>query len=251
MTLVRNTLFTVSIAALSLGLAACDKKDGDPLATQTTATALAKVAPPAGKEWADVISTTPEGGYRMGNPDAPIKLIEYGSLTCPHCAEFSEKGFPKLRDEYVASGRVSIEFRNFVRDKFDTALVMLTHCGEPESFFALTEQVFANQKELFDKLQPLAQDPAMASVPADKLFPVLGERGGLIDFFAARGIAKDKAAQCLANTGTAQQLADQVQKSVDQYNIEGTPTFIMNGTKIDNVASWEGLEPILQNAGAR
>ncbi|MEO0032363.1 MAG: hypothetical protein RIS94_2121 [Pseudomonadota bacterium] len=247
----RTPIVIASLAALSLGLAACGKKDaGGPSATATVAP-IANIAPPAGKEWADVISTTPEDGYRMGNPDAPIKLIEYGSLTCPHCAAFSEEGFPKLRDQYVASGRVSVEFRNFVRDKFDTALAMLTHCGAPESFFALTDQVFANQKDIFAKLEPLAKDPALQTMPADKLFGALGTQGGLIDFFAARGIAKDKAMACLANTQTAAKLADDVQKATDQFDISGTPTFIVNGRKVDDVATWDGLEPVLKNAGAR
>jgi protein-disulfide isomerase len=133
---------------LTLGLAACGKKDdaGGPAAQ--SAQALPTVAAPAGKAWSDVVSKTTEGGYVMGNPDAPIKLIEFGSLTCPHCAEFEEKGFPKLRDTYVNSGRVSLEFRNFVRDPFDTTMAMLTHCGTPDSFFALTQQVYANQKDI-------------------------------------------------------------------------------------------------------
>jgi len=250
MKLVRTTIAAVSLATLSIGLVACKKDAAAPGATQTAA-ALPKVAPPAGKQWADVVVATPEGGYRMGNPDAPLKLIEYGSLTCPHCAAFSTEGFPKLRDQYVSTGRVSIEFRNFVRDKFDTALAMLTRCGEPESFFALTDQVFANQKDIFAKLDPVAQDPALQSMPTDKLFTTLGTRAGLIDFFAARGIAKDKAMACLANSATAEKLALDVQKATDQFEITGTPTFILNGKKLDDVAAWQGLEPALQNAGAR
>jgi protein-disulfide isomerase len=249
MKLVRTSLTALGIVALSLGLSACGKKDaGSPGATQ--AAPMANIAPPAGKQWSDVIATTPEGGFVMGNPDAPIKLIEYGSLTCPHCAEFTEKGFPKLRDNYIATGRVSFEFRNFVRDKFDTSMAMLTHCGSPESFFALTDQVFANQKSLFDGLNEVAKDQSMQALPDDKIFTAIGTRGGLVDFFAARGIAKDQALACLANTKTASTMADNVQKATEKYDITGTPTFILNGNKLD-LASWDALEPFLQAAGAR
>lgn len=235
--------------ALSAGLAGCGKKDD--AAAVADAAPLANVPAPAGtSSWADVITPTPEGGYLMGNPKAPLKLIEYGSLTCPHCAEFAEKGFPPLREQFVSTGRVSIEFRNFVRDKYDTTMAMLTRCSSPDAFFALTEQVYANQKDIFAGLEGLAKDPSIPTLSEDKLFPVIGTKGGLVDFFAARGVAKDQALQCLANTKTATALAEGVQKATDQYQITGTPTFILNGRNLE-VATWEQLEPILKRAGAR
>ena len=234
---------------LALGLSACGKKD-DAAGAGPVGAPLNAVAPPAGKAWADVVSVTPEGGYVMGNPNAPIKVVEFGSLTCPHCAEFEEKGFPHVRDEYVAKGTVSFEFRNFVRDPYDTTMAMLTHCGTPESFFALTEQVYSNQKAIFDQLQPIGAQLQAANLPQDKIFSAIGERGGLIDFFAARGIAKDQAAQCLANSATATKLADATSKATDAYNVTGTPTFLVNGKNVE-VATWDALEPILKQAGAR
>jgi len=233
---------------LALGLAACGKKDN--AAPVTTGTALNKVAPPPGQAWTDVVSVTPDGGYLMGNPNAPIKLIEFASLTCPHCAEFAEKGLPHLRDEYVAHGTVSLEFRNFVRDPYDTTMAMLVRCGAPESFFALTEQVFTNQKALFEQLQPVGPQLQAANLPPSDMFKAIGERGGLTDFFAARGIAKDQAAQCLGKVDTATKLADGTSKAGETFNVTGTPTFIVNGRNVE-VATWESLEPILKQAGAR
>ncbi len=233
---------------LALGLAGCSKTDsvGAPVAD----TALAKIAPPAGKAWADVISITPDGGYVMGNPNAPIKVIEFASLTCSHCAEFSEKGLPSLRDNYVANGTVSLEFRNFVRDPYDTTLAMLVRCGAPESFFGLTEQVFINQKAIFDQLQPVGAQLQAANLQPADVFKAIGERGGLTDFFAARGIAKDQAMQCLAKADTATKLADHAAKAGETFNITGTPGFVVNGRNVE-VATWDALEPILKQAGAR
>ncbi len=233
---------------LALGLAACGKKDE--AGAGPVGAPLNAVPPPAGKAWTDVIAVTPEGGYVMGNPNAPIKVIEFASLTCPHCAEFEEKGFPHLRDDYVAKGTVSLEFRNFVRDPYDTTMAMLVRCGSPESFFALTEQVYAKQKEIFDQLKPVGPELQAANLPQAQIFKAIGERGGLTDFFAARGIAKDQAAQCLAKTETATKLADDTSKAGDTYNVTGTPTFIVNGRNAE-VATWEALEPILKQAGAR
>lgn len=235
---------------LALGLAACGKKDGESAGSGPAAAAVKAVPPPAGKAWTDVITVTPEGGYRMGNPDAPIKVIEFASLTCPHCAEFEEKGFPRLRDDYVAKGTVSLEFRNFVRDPYDTTMAMLVRCGSPDSFFALTEQVFANQAAIFEQLKPVGPELQAANLPPAQIFKAIGERGGLNDFFAARGIAKDQAAQCLAKAETASKLADDTAKAGETYNLTGTPSFIVNGRNAE-VASWDALEPILQQAGAR
>ena len=75
-----------TLAALALGLSACDKaSDSATGAPSANSTPIAKIAPPAGKSWADTVTVTPEGGYLMGNPDAPIKLIEFGALSCSHC----------------------------------------------------------------------------------------------------------------------------------------------------------------------
>lgn len=244
----RRLLLAAIAAPLALGLAGCDKKED--AAGAVAGAPVAKLAPPAGKAWADVVSVTPEGGYLMGNPNAPIKVVEFASLTCSHCAEFAEKGLPGLRDTYIANGTVSLEFRNFVRDPYDTTLAMLTRCGAPESFFALTEQVFANQKPIFDQLGPIGKDLQAANLPPEQVFKAIGERGGLTDFFAARGIAKDQAIQCLAKSETASKLAASTQKDSDTFKITGTPTFLVNGRNVE-VSTWELLEPILQQAGAR
>ncbi|MGN6497377.1 MAG: thioredoxin domain-containing protein, partial [Tsuneonella sp.] len=75
------------VAAAGLALAGCGKKADDANTPPASDKALASVAAPAGQQWSDVVATTEAGGYRMGNPDAPLKLIDYGSLSCPHCAK--------------------------------------------------------------------------------------------------------------------------------------------------------------------
>ncbi|MBS0476965.1 MAG: thioredoxin domain-containing protein [Proteobacteria bacterium] len=246
----RRLAFAVALAPLALGLSACKKDAGN--ATAPAAAPIAKVAPPTGKAWADVVSITPEGGYRMGNPDAPIKLVEYGSLTCPHCADFAAKSAADLRDTFIASGRVSFEFRNFIRDAIDLTATQLTHCGKPEQFFTLTDQIFANQKSFFDKAQGAgkqAQDAAFNQEPA-KRGPAIGTLTGLTDFAVARGLTKDQANACLSDLPKAEAMAAQVTKQADQFDIQGTPTFLVNGSKVDP-NTWEELKPLLEKAGAR
>ena len=85
-------ILLASIGALAL--AGCGKGTTDQSKEQAV---VAKVAAPAGKQWSTTVTKTAEGGYRMGNPDAPIKLVEYGSRSCPHCKRFAEESGP-LRD---------------------------------------------------------------------------------------------------------------------------------------------------------
>ena len=246
----RPAVLSALALPLALGLTACNKESAD--SGGLSGEPIAKIAPPAGKAWADMVSKTAEGGYRMGNPDAPIKLVEYASYTCSHCAEVSEQGGAALRDEFVASGRVRLELRNFVRDPFDLATALGARCGAPESFFALSEQAFANQKAMFEKVQAAdkAAMDAVGSLPLDKRLVRVGELAGLTEFFAARGVAKDQANACLANVAEAEALSKRTQEQGEQYKIEGTPTFMVNGSTIGSMG-WEELRSRLQSLGAR
>jgi protein-disulfide isomerase len=235
---------------LALGLAACGSKNASAPATGEAAP-IAKIAPPAGKAWSDVIAKTPEGGYLMGNPDAPIKLIEFGALSCSHCAEFAEKSFTKLRDDYIASGRVSYEVRLFMLNLLDVPASMLATCGPPETVIPLSEQFWAWQPNMFKNLE--ANKAAMDQItklPDATRFAAIAQAGGMTDFFASRGIAKDQAAACLADTAKATMFATQTTAATDKYNVQGTPTFFLNGSKAA-AGNWEELNAELQRMGAR
>lgn len=252
MKLVRARLALLALP-LALGVASCGKKDAAAPAGEIAESApVANVAAPAGKAWADVFATTPEGGYRMGNPDAPIKVIEYGALSCSHCAEFAKVGFPKLRDEYVNSGRVNYELRLFMLNALDVPAALLATCGSPEAVLPLTEQFWAWQPDMFANLQK-AGDAALqaaGNAPPAQRFAKIADLGGMTAFFNARGIAADQAGKCLSDTAKASALAAQTDKASADYNITGTPSFIINGSTA-GVATWEALEPLLKKAGAR
>jgi len=246
----RRIALSALILPLAMGISACKKESADN--GGLSGEPIAKVAPPAGKTWADTIVKTEDGGYRMGNPDAPIKLVEYASYTCSHCAEVAEQGGAALRDEFVASGRVSFELRNFVRDPFDLATALLARCGAPESFFALSEQAFANQKAMFAAVEKAdkARMQALGTLPPAQRLVAVGEIAGLTDFFAARGIAKYQANACLANAAEAEAVSKRTEEHGTKYNIAGTPTFMVNGSSIGSMG-WAELRSKLQSMGAR
>jgi protein-disulfide isomerase len=236
---------------LALGLAACGSSgDGD--AGPPKGDPIAAIPAPAGTSWMDTVEVTPEDGYRYGNPDAPIKLIEYQSHTCPHCAAFAEEGGPALRDKYVASGVVSWEIREQLHNPIDLLVATLARCGAKESFLPLSEQYWTNLVPEINKAQ--ANQAALAQaqdLPPNQRFQKMAEAAGLLDFFSSRGIAREQALQCLADGDKVQAIADRSDKQSQELNVTGTPTFFINGRKIEDVANWAGLEPALQAAGAR
>jgi len=238
-------------AALPLALSACHKADSDAATTVSTAgEPVAAVAPPAGKAWPDVVSATAAGGMLMGNPNAPIKLVEYGSLSCPHCAHFAETGMKPLVEKYITTGKVSYEYRSFAIHSIDVPLTVLVRCASPSAFFGLVEQLYANQPALMTRAQQgEKQAQAASALPTNKRFIAIADAMGFTDFFSARGVSVDQAHACLADASAAERVGKDAQAISDQ-GVDSTPTLMINGTKTA-ANSWPDLEPLLQKAGAR
>ncbi|RYM14076.1 MULTISPECIES: DsbA family protein [Sphingobium] len=236
----------LALIAVSLTLAACGKSEegakpsGDPVAA---------VAAPAGTSWSQTIAQTPEGYYLMGNPSAKIKLVEYGSYTCSHCKDFSAEASEEIK-KIVDTGKMSFEFRTYVRDPIDLTTALLAGCGGKDIYYPLSEQFFANQAAMFEKVQ--GNEAAFQGV--EKLPPAqrpgaIAQIAGLVEYAQQRGISADQAKQCLADTGAAERLAKGVEAANSQYQIQGTPSFLINGVLVDNVANWSSLQPKLKEAG--
>jgi protein-disulfide isomerase len=246
----------LSIAALSLALVSCGgAEDG----TAPKSEAVAKVAPPAGKAWVDVVSKTTEGGYQIGNPDAKIKLIEYAAVTCSHCAEFEQEGYEDLLGKYVAGGQVNFEIRNFLLNPYDIPITLLTRCSGEGAYLALTQQFYQNQRTAMEALQkadPKVMEAAMKQ-PENTRFLALAQAMGVIEFFKARGVSEDQAKGCLSDPKQAKELIDMTQKAADpsgNFKVTGTPSFFLNGSPLEmqNTPSvWTQVKTALQNAGAR
>ena len=239
----------VMVAGLALTTAACGNKTETTTATSTTATA-SPAANPAGTDWTKVTAATADGGFRIGNPDAKVKLLEFASLTCPHCKDFHEAAMSTIRDKYVASGNVSYEFRNFVLNGPDYAASMLARCQGAEPFFGLLGSFYADQTtwvEPFTKLTE-ADNKRISALPEDKQIAALAEVGKLDEYVRARGIPRAKFEQCLADKGHLDTLAKLRTQAVDTYKLTGTPGFIINGVTQEGVFTWEALEPKLKAA---
>ena len=238
------------VAPIALALAACG--GGDKGESALSGDPIAKVAPPAGKSWSEVIEKTPEGGYRIGNPEAPIKVIEFGALSCSHCAEFSEMSAAELREKFIDSGRVSFETRLFMLNALDIPAALLVTCGPVETVPALAEQFWAWQPAMFQKLQsaPQAEMQAIEAQQPPARFVSLARVAGMTEFVNARGISADQAAACLTDEKKVADLVAQTEKATKDFNVTGTPTFVVNGAKGETM-NWPEMKAKLETMGAR
>lgn len=238
----------IAAAALALALVGCSKSGGDN-AAQAANGPLPQIPAPNGGDWRQVVSETPQGGFRMGNPNAPVKLVEYASLSCPFCKNFDVEGVPTFRDKYVKSGEVSWEYRTYLNHPTDPAVAALAHCQGADSFFALADQLYATQEQWYGRLVALPQQQyqQLQTLPPMQRNAEIAHITGLDDFFRQRGMPSSKIQACLSDPAVLNKL----QAIVDLGNkdgLTGTPNFMINGKMQPDAVDWKTLEAILRAA---
>ena len=244
----KKTGLMIAVAALAT-LSGCNKA---PDAAQKPATA--GVAAPAGTNWVETVSETAENGMLMGNPAAPIKLLEYGALSCPHCAHFSKESREGLK-AMIATGKVSYELRTFlIHPQLDLPASILAKCNGPAPFFGVVENMFDRQQEWmgqdkFALLTPAVQ-AGWASMSPNQIAGDVATRLGLITFVSQFGVGEAKAKACLADPAAFAKLETMMKEADSQYKIQSTPTFIINGQKVEGVDDWAALQIEMKKVGA-
>lgn len=237
--------------ALVLALTACgdDGGAGNASANMAAPPQLTQVEAPNG-DWTQIVQQTPEGGYRMGNPNAPVKLVEYASLGCHVCQEFSEQGSEELTNQYVKSGQVSWEFRPFLIFPTDPAMTMLLQCQGPQAFFRSSEQLYAQQSALMDKVRalPPAELQRIQALPPEQQSAAMVRAAGLDQFFRQRGMPEARVNSCLADQGAIEKLVAVTNDAVTNRGVTGTPTFFINDKVVPQTSNWATLEPALREA---
>jgi protein-disulfide isomerase len=218
-------------------------------APQKKQTAPARKAP-AAQDWTRVVAATPEGGFRMGNPAAPLKLVEYGSFTCSSCVNFAVEGMPALTRDYVKAGKASIEYRSFVRDPFDMTAALVARCATPANFFPLAHRIFSGHSNWVGKIQAMnpEQVKAIDALPVPERIVRFASIAGFDEMAAQAGIPAAKLKQCLTDKKAMEQLVSMRQQAMNKHGLHGTPTFLLNG-KMTEVHNWSALRPLLGPPG--
>ncbi len=242
-----SVLFLASAAMLA---SACNAEKSNAPTSNGPEVSAEPVPAPNNGDWSTIVTQTPEGGFLMGNPDAKVKLVEFGSMTCPHCAAFDEQGGKPLIENYVKKGLVSWEFRNYVRDPFDMTASLLARCAGEAGFFGLTRNLFADQNDWVSKIQAADQSAlqGLQDQPPAQQFKTIADLAGLKQYVSMRGVPQAKADQCLSNQAEIDRLVQMNSDAVSTYNIPGTPAFVINGSLVEQVAGWDLLEPKIKEA---
>jgi protein-disulfide isomerase len=161
----------------------------------------------------------------LGSAKAPITIVEYSSMSCPHCAAFSENVFPMLRSKYIDTGKVRFVSRAFPLDIAAASATMLARCianGDGQKYFDATTMLFKRQGELAER-------------PLDSLKSV-GSHFGM---------SGEAVEACEQDAALLEKIKADQQFAFDQLKVEVTPTFFVNGEKLKGSMSFEDLDKML------
>jgi len=156
--------------------------------------------------------------FAIGAEDAPVKMVEYASFTCPHCADFHAGTFKQLKSEYIDTGKVRFEYREVYFDRYGLWAAMVARCGGEMRYFGITEMLFEQQREW-----SASDDPNVVVGNLKKI----GRAAGMDD--AALDV-------CLKDGATAQAMVTHFETNFKADGVEGTPTLFINGTRHSNMA---------------
>jgi len=172
---------------------------------------------------AKVLQAGPLPELSIGDPSG-VPIIEYGSLTCPHCAIFSKEVLPQLKAAYVDTGKAHFIFREFSRNTLDVAAFVLARCVGDDKAFAAIDLLFAQQDKWAFVDKPL--EPLIAAM-------------------RPTGLSRDKATECLKDQAKADAIAGIAKRANEEIHISGTPTFVIDGKAYGGELTFDQLKAIL------
>ncbi len=154
----------------------------------------------------------------LGAADAPVTIVEYASMTCPHCASFHEHVYPALKEKYIDTGRARFIFREFPLDDLALFAAMLARCAPEAKFFPLLDVLFERQRTWASR----------DAKPVDELFAIA----------RSAGFTEAQFNQCRENEEVAAGIRDTKERAASQFEVRGTPSFFVNGVPLQG----NGLE---------
>lgn len=162
----------------------------------------------------------------VGKADAPITIIEYSSLTCPHCAKFHKETFPKVKSDWIDTGKAKLIFRDLPWDPLAQATAMISHCSG-DRYFAFLDTFFRTQDQWARSPQPLA---------AIKTIAKLG------------GMGEEQVDKCIADNGLLNEINTRKDDGMKRYSIDSTPSFVINGKLATGDMSYDEFAKLLAAA---
>lgn len=180
-------------------------------------------APPS----AESLLTVTADDIVLGSPDAPVTIFEYASLTCPHCAHFTLDTLPRLKAEYIDTGKVKLVFRDFPLDTWALKASMLAHCAGPERFYGFLDVLFHNQPQW-----SRAEDPAAALAGIAKM----------------GGMGSEAFERCMNDDALSQRISKTRFDAEKALTIQSTPTFFVNGEELVGSQPYEAFQAAIEKS---
>jgi len=194
------------------------------------AAATAAMTPALAQEAATVATTgDAPGDFTLGSPDAPVKIVEYASYTCPHCADFHANVFKSLKAEYIDTGKVHFTLREVYFDRYGLWAAMVARCGGEMRYFGIHDMLFDKQKEWAAPQDPMEVVSNLKAI-------------GL-----SAGLDQATLDACLNDQAKAEALIKQFEANMAADGVTGTPTVFINGEKHSNMA-WADLKALIDAA---
>jgi len=166
----------------------------------------------------------------LGNPEAPITIVEYASLTCPHCAHFANDVLPELKKKWIDPGKVKLILRDFPLDEPALRTAMIARCAPPDRFYAYVDTLFAAQEKWV-----MARD----------------YREALSRLVKLGGMSKDEFDNCLSDTALENKIVEGRLVASKELDVNSTPTFFINGTKFAGAPTFEEFDKVLSGLSAK
>jgi protein-disulfide isomerase len=163
----------------------------------------------------------------LGSADAPITIIEYASLTCPHCADFHKETLPEVKANWVETGKARFVYRDFPLDGLALRAAMVANCLDGDRYFTFLDALFHGQA-----LWARASDPVKA----------------LSQVAALAGLNSERFDACVADENEANAILERRKHGETTYDIGSTPTFIVNGRKVEGALGYEAFNKVLEEA---
>ena len=211
------------------------------------ATIEARPAARAARDWRATIAVTPEGNAVMGNPAAPIRIVEYVSYACSHCSDFAAQSRARLEGDWIRSGQVSLERRATVLENQPFALVaaLTVQCGAPARWFANGDAMLAAQPQWVPKVLDPALQKKWNAQPANRYAITMAHDLGFYELMQKRGYSAPQLDMCLTDQAKLKAILASTNYGFVTLGISGTPSFMINDSLL-SFYDWPNLEGLIE-----
>jgi protein-disulfide isomerase len=173
---------------------------------------------------AELMQPSKLGDIAMGSETAPVTIVEYASMTCSHCADFATKTFPVLKERYIDTGKVRYILREFPLDPLAAGAAMLARCIDKDKYYPLVETLFEQQRKW------------VVQKPLEPLFEIAKQAGFTKESFDA----------CLSNQKILNGLEATRKRGAEQFKVNSTPTFFVNGERLQGAQPLTEFEKLIE-----